>query len=206
MSLWVVVGSGPSAPAGLIAARRAHGSAKVTEVVTCNGGYALLNAARWPGAPTLYLLIDPGGVARFGDRARAFRAAKGTRIVSITGRMPDADEYLRIEPGPLSDEYWPGRHPARRLTGLYMLDYALSHGAGTVLIIGFDGYASRGASRVRDYFDGRVGHGGSWQHSDRMARYIGSAARRRPRVRFVLYANPRYLTPFRASNFRLVRV
>jgi hypothetical protein len=200
---WIVVGSGPSAPSALIAARHDLGSSEVAEAVTCNGGYALFGG--WPVAPTLYLLVDPVGCRKYGEQARAFRAANGTRIISITGRMPDADEYLRIEPGPVSDEYRPGRHPARRLSGLYMLDYALSHGADTVLIIGFDGYVSRGASRVRDYFDDRVGHGGSWRHGNRIATYLAGAVKHRPNVRFVLYADPRYRTPH-APNFRLARI
>jgi hypothetical protein len=205
VSLWVVVGSGPSAPSALIAARHDHGSLEVAEVVTCNGGYALFDAAGWPVVPTLYLLVDPVGCRKYGDHARALRAANGTRIISITGRMPDADMYLRIEPGQMSDEYRPGRHPARRLSGLYMLDYALSHGADTVLIIGFDGYRSRQASRVKDYFDGRVGHNNSWRHGNRIATYLAGAVRRRPNVRFVLYADPQYRTPH-APNFRLVRI
>lgn len=200
MSLWVVVGSGLSAPAALIAARHDFGSLEGAEVLTCNGGYALFGG--W--APTLYLLADPAACKRYGDRARALRASNGTRIVSIKGRMPDADEYLRIEPGPALDEYRPGRHPARRLSGLYMLDYVLSHGVDTVLIIGFDGYRSRAQSRVKDYFDGRVGHNESWRHSNRIATYFADAAKYRPRVSFVLYADPRYRTP-QAPNFRLVR-
>ena len=204
MKLWVVVGSGPSAPAALIAASRVHGSSDVTEVITCNGGYALFSAAGWPLVPTLYLLMDPLACAKYGDHARALRATSGTRIVSIPDRMPDADHHLHIEPGPVSDEYQPGRHPARRLSGLYMLDHALSHGAETVVIIGFDGYRSRGASLERDYFDGRVGHGKSWRHGSRMASYLAGAVKHRPRVRFVLYADPHYETP-RAPNFRLVR-
>lgn len=199
MLTWVVVGSGPSAQAGLSAAQRDYGFGGA-EVVTCNGGYALFEAI----SPTLYLLADPVAVRRYGDQARALRTARGTRIVSIEGRMPDADEYLRIEPGPASDKYRPGRHPARRLSGLYMLDYALSHGAETVLIVGFDGYRSKGESRVKDYFDGRSGHRNSWRHGVRMSRYLADAARYRPGIRFVLYANPRYRTP-PAPNFRLVR-
>lgn len=203
VNVWVVVGSGPSAPEALIAARKDYGSREVAEVVTCNGGYALFDAAGW--RPTLYLLVDPVGCRKYGDQARVLRAANGTRIISITGRMPDADEYLRIEPGPLLDEYRTGRHPARRLTGLYMLDYALSHGADTVLIVGFDGYRSRGESRVEDYFDGRVGHSNSWRHGNRVGTYLADAVRQRPKVRFVLYADPRYPTP-QAPNFRLVRI
>lgn len=198
MSRWVVVGSGPSAPAALKAARKDLGSAD--EVVTCNGGYALFGA----GAPTLYLLVDPVACRKYGDQARALRAAHGTRIISLEGRMPDADEYLRIEPGPVSDVYRPGWHPPRRLTGLYMLDYALSHGADTVALIGFDGYRSRGKIRVMDYFDGRVGHENSWLHGGRIAVYLAGAVRHRPRVRFVLYGTPRYRTPLTA-NFSLVR-
>lgn len=201
---WVIVGSGPSAPAGLIAARQDHAFLE-GEVVTCNGGYALFDAAGWPVAPTLYLLIDPVACRKYGDAVRTLRDLHGTRIISLKGRMTDADEYLRIEVGAPSDEYRPGRHPARRLTGLYMLDYALSHGAKTVVLIGFDGYRSRGGSRVRDYFDGRVGHENSWKHGTRLATYLAGAVRHRPGVRFVLYASPRYPTP-RASNFRLVQV
>lgn len=200
MKPWVVVGSGPSAHSALIAVQRDYG--EVEEVVTCNGGYALFDAAGF--TPTLYLLVDPVACRRYGDHVRALRAAHGTRIISIRGRMPGADEYLRVR-GPVSDEYRPGHHPARRLTGLYMLDYALSHGADTVLIVGFDGYQSQGTVRVRDYFDGRAGHRNSWRHSDRIAQYLADAVRLRPSVRFELYADPRYRTP-QAPNFRLVRV
>lgn len=200
MKPWVVVGSGPSAHSGLLAAQRDY--SEVEEIVTCNGGYALFDAAGF--SPTLYLLVDPVACRKYGDHVRALRAVRGTRIISIKGRMADADEYLRIERGPVSDAYRPGRHPARRLTGLYMLDYALSHGADTVLIVGFDGYQSQGTARVRDYFDGRAGHRNSWRHSDRIAQYLADAVRLRPSVRFELYADPRYRTP-QAPNFRLVR-
>ena len=200
MSTWVVVGSGPSAPAALLAARRDY--PQVAEVVTCNGGFALFGATGW--SPSIYLLADPLACSRYGDQARALRASRGTRIISIEGRMPDADEHLFIQ-GQVSDEYRPGRHPRRRLTGLYMLDYALSHGADTVLIIGFDGYSSRGTSRVRDYFDDRVGHAQSWLHGNRMATYLAGAVKSRPKVQFVLYASPTYPTPT-APNFRLVQI
>lgn len=201
MSAWVVVGSGPSARSALLAAQHDHGRSE--EVVTCNGGYQLFDAG-WPGPPTRYLLVDPIGCRTYGDKARALRTATGTRIVSIRGRMADADEYLRLERGPPSDEYRFGHHPPRRLTGLYMLDYALSHGADTVLIIGFDGYQSRGASRTVDYFDGRVGHGSSWLHNTRIATYLAGAVSRRSSVDFTLYADPSYPIP-EAMNFRLVR-
>lgn len=207
--VWLVIGSGPSAPEGV---RAALDEFHPQLTITTNAGYRLFGGEYPMDYPKFYFLSDAFACEVYNDRSSLLQV-KGTLVLTpervpsaIKARkMEHADQFIRSRPDLKPGRYHPGEHAAQPLSGLWILDIALNRGAKTVLIVGYDGYRSFGDERCVDYFDGRRGHGRSRSHNEIMAGYLASAVDTRPNVRFVMFGDPVYDVP-EAANFRLVRV
>lgn len=190
--LWLVCGSGPSARDGMRLALSEHGSPRT---ITCNGGHRLFDVRTGLDAPDVYFLSDAHACEVYGPDSHYMQRVFGTRVVTLRRNehatrcrgLEHSDEFLEVHRTATACRHHPGLYPPHPLSGMFMVDYALNHGAETVLVCGFDGYRSIGGETCIDYFDGRKGHGRSELHNPNLSAYLESAAFRRPGVRFEFY-------------------
>lgn len=141
---WLHIGSSPSVVEYLPRARQEN---RIDRTVSCNAGILI------EPRPDVYLSVDFPSNRRFAEQARTAQAA-GTHLVTLR-REPSAlkardcdwyDEFLELPPaGLLTRENW----GAFRYTGPLSIEYAIRHGATTVILVGCDGYTG-----TNDYFDG----------------------------------------------------
>ena len=139
--IWLVIGSGPSAPEWL---KRVGGW---THSITCNAGIKLC-----PN-PDFYLAVDQ--IANREYRVQAEKAqASGTKLVTLA-REPSAmkergttgyDIKITEDPRALPHVGGYGRF---RYSGPLMLEVACNHGATELHLVGFDGYRKDSVA----YFD-----------------------------------------------------
>lgn len=148
---WIVIGSSPSAPAGLRAARAVAPDART---ITTNRGYLLFEG---DDRPDVYHLHD--SVACKEHRQVAVDlAAKGSHMTTLDRRDPRAlkqrnvdwfDEFLKLNSPTHPGRYKHGVYASCGLSGLMILQYALNNGARGVHVVGLEGYANKD-----HYFDG----------------------------------------------------
>lgn len=210
---WLIVGSAPSVVDWIDRARR-----EADIVMTANSGILLCRR------PDFYWLHDlaactPPTIRYFRRKAQA----AGTKIVTLDRNTKVTREGGKVIYDDLGDAYdfWlkdrdlaaaditvpgePWREPIvwkrgdhlKGLTsGCHMLQFAINRGAGSVILIGCDGYASTPAARVSDTFDGRLGSPGGLNINERMQgplfRAVMAAC---PDVKFTVYGSLRYELP-----------
>ncbi len=153
---WLVVGSGPSATAMIEVVR----NAPYTQSITANAGVDLLPD------PDYYLIYESEAAKQFAKYVPMLRERHGTSLVATKPR--GSKKSLRSQLAALDPEYvievaitkshggvhyHRGRYTAGSFTGSLMVQFALEHGALTVLIVGMEGYKG---GKI-DTFDGRAG-------------------------------------------------
>lgn len=194
---WLIVGSSPSVVDWIDHARR-----QADVVLTANSGIILCRR------PDYYWLHDLDActsplIQRFRRKAQA----AGTKIVTLEWG-PTYDFWLKTHDLQNADisvpaEQWSepitwerGDHLKGLTSGCHMLQFAVNRGAGSVILIGCDGYASSPAAQVSDHFDGRLGSPGGLNINERMQgplfRAVMAAC---PDVAFTVYGSPRYALP-----------
>lgn len=195
---WLIVGSGPNAPAALARALTEKTDG-FDAVITCNAGIRLC-------CPTHYFLSDHTACGMFVEDAMRARETIGTRLVTIRRvagalRMrgvQDFDEYITINKRAHPYEYDTGpAYPPHPLSGLYCTTYAIRHGATALTFVGFDGYGSGPDHAAVDYWDGREGKAGSSRHSTGQEHYLRTLLGNPtlPNLRAVHYGGPVYAVP-----------
>lgn len=202
--IWLVCGSGPSARRGMIEALEEF-HPQIT--ITCNGGHRLFDARTGLDAPTFYFITDMKACEMYAADSVYLQRRYDTMVMTLARNasgqaargLSHADQFVTLDRAAPAGEHTPGKIAGHPLSGLYMLDIALNRGARTVLIVGFDGYASGPEGAVVDYFDGRHGKVGGASHNLITERYLETAVERRPDVRFVVYGSPRYRVPGRVE-------
>lgn len=193
LSTWLVVGSSPSARAGLDYAR--HMLADTPHmVITTNGGIMLVPE------PDVFLIHDPAAAKKFDRHIRAARAV-GTRIVKsrLRGHRQahvmaevDADEVIWSE-RPDGTRYRTDAYVSSGTSGSICAQWAVKHGAEHVVMVGMEGYLSDGAELRVETFDGRRGHRLQWKRTvDRYGPFMGSMCQQLPAVRFTWIGRPIY--------------
>ena len=140
---WLHIGTAPSVLEYLPRARQEQ---RIDVTITCNAGILL------EPTPDYYAAVDFPSHRRFGEQARAAQQ-RGTHLFTLQ-RLPQAlrdrncewyDEFLDLPAGPPTREKW-GEF---RYTGPLCMEYAIRHGATTMILVGCDGYTGK-----NDYFDG----------------------------------------------------
>lgn len=192
-SQWIVIGSSPSAPEGLRAARSAYPDART---ITTNSSANLFTGK---DRPDVYHLHDSIACKEHQEDARRF-AALGSHLTTLdrtnhsalVGRKVDwFDEFL-----PLVNYTHPGRfqqgvYASCGLSGLMILQYALNNGAKGVHIVGQEGYADKD-----HYFDASKPDLGMKKGlaftRDQIGPFIQSCVDACPDVHFTFYGNLNY--------------
>lgn len=205
---WAVIGGGPSAPEYFDAALRCADT-----WITCNSGWQLFAAHRGQAGlyadqllggrvlPHVYYLRDERAWQLHG-RAVAFMRDFGVRVVTLqrasasrwAAAIDGRDEVLALATSGAQDDcFVQGKWVHPRLSGLFILQYALNHGARRVILVGLDGYASKPKRIVPDGFDGRAGNAGGQELTAQWIRpFTQSCVEARADARFVVCGRPRY--------------
>jgi len=181
--IWLVLGSSPSAPWALRAARDEQ---RIDKLITCNGGILL------EPAPDVYFLSDTGACQMYREHARR-AAAVGTRCVTLR-RCESALKYREIE---WFHEFLylegEGYEPFQ-ISGCCCLEYAVKNGADVVVMCGMDGYDPRRKSS--DYFRPDMRNLDKATHVNLTERCIQPITRKLaekyPKVTWICYGNPLY--------------
>lgn len=146
---WIICGSSPGVHDALALARRVAPRAKVA---ASNAAIALV------GVPDLLWMSDQVACEMFGDDARkAYDAGCWCMSMSRTkwGReyrgIEWFDEFTELDGPGATWFFQKGRYTRVNLSGLYLMQAAINHGAQTLHVVGCEGY--RGGL---DYFDGRT--------------------------------------------------
>lgn len=194
----IVLGSSPNAPEALTHALSEYPN---TPVVTTNAAFAITDTLGI--TPHAYFLSDSVACKLFHDDS--IRLQQNGALIVTPNREPNAlterqlnhaDILLPVNRHLDPCIHHPGQYAGQPLSGFYCIDFALNHlEPNTLILAGFDGYASTYEHTAIDYFDGRTGKPKSVAHNSRTAQYLLSAAHARPNTRFVQYGQPRYATP-----------
>lgn len=192
MSTWLHIGSSPTVTRTLPCVMAEW---QFDKVITCNAGIKL-----YP-VPDVYVAID--GIASVNYEQQARHAQEnGATLVTLYRACEKArhdrkvdhyDEQIEINPHN-KDKFTGTDYTQFRFTGPFCLQYAVLHGATTVVIVGCDGWTGR-----HDYFDEADGHVVQ-QDGDllekctkrRLVPAFRSLAENSPDVRFVQYGFPLY--------------
>lgn len=184
---WLHIGTSPSVLDYLPRARQEN---RVDVTITCNAGIKL------EPRPDYYAAVDFPSHRRFVEQAREAQR-KGTHLITAQ-REPSAlkdrdcdwyDEFLSFGSGPPTREKW-GEF---RYTGPMCMEYAIRHGAMTLILVGCDGYTG-----TKDYFDGWTSGGddppGIYQRMtvEILQPAIQRLVRLWPEVTWIVYGRPVY--------------
>lgn len=189
---WIVIGSSPSAPAGL---RAALAVAPDARTITTNRGHLLFEG---DDRPDVYHLHD--SVACEEHRQTAVDlAAKGSHMTTLARASDRAlkvrnvdwfDEFLTLVSHTHPGRYQHGVYASCGLSGLMILQYALNNGARTVHVVGLEGYADKG-----HYFDGGpdlTQKKGLAFTRDQIGPFVQSCVDACPEVQFTFYGELNY--------------
>lgn len=192
MSTWLHIGSSPTV---LDMLPRALEEWEFDSVITCNAGIKL-----YP-VPDYYVAIDGHASVEYEQRARDAQA-QGCKLITLWRHDERARHERRVnhydEQLELPDRGWDFdgyNFTAFRFSGPFCLQYAVIHGATTLVIVGCDGWTGD-----RDYFDHDDGHIIRNDHGDIFERStmghlvpaFRDIAKSRPDVRIVQYGEPLY--------------
>jgi hypothetical protein len=189
---WLVVGSGPSATTMMELARK-H---PYVQSITANAGIDLLPD------PDYYLIYETEAAKLFADYVPFLRHKHGTSLVATKGmgkKKSLRSNLARLDPEYVIEvaitkshggvHYHRGRYTAGSFTGSIMVQFALEHGARTVMIVGMEGY--KGGKH--DTFDGRSGNA---LHAQMTKTIYGPMMQLMvnawPEVEFVFFGKPNY--------------
>lgn len=194
---WIVLGSSPTAKAGLRSARELDGSGAFTTITT-NGGIRIMPNPDW------FLFHDPLSVMRY---RREYRAARrnGTKIIKslLEGRIQPmglrevkGDVVLHTGRQVKPDEqpmYQFGKSISPGTSGALCAQFAANNHAKRILLIGMEGYLSQENDIGVETFYGSKGH--RRQHERTLTRYgpfMASMCAALPKVKFIWYGVPVY--------------
>jgi hypothetical protein len=208
MSRWLLVGSSPSAVAGMQWCKAHHSGADRT--ITTNGGIALVKC------PTFYLLHDPRAAVLFRPQ---WQRAQKCRTVIVKSVLHNSAQHRAALSGVAADitittfaasrpRYERNRSISPACSGAIAAQFAVHNGCSHLVMVGMDGYRSTHGRVHIETFDGRRGH--ALQHSRTMSRYgplMASMCRCRRDVQFTWVGAPIYSALLHGcSNVRIVPV
>jgi hypothetical protein len=194
---WLHIGTSPSVLEYLPRARLEN---RIDRTITCNAGIKL------DPRPDYYACVDFPSQRMFNEHARAAQKG-GTHLITLK-RTAEAlrkrdcdwfDEFVDMPNGPPTREKW-GEF---RYTGPMCMEYAIRHGASSLILVGCDGYTGK-----NDYFDGWTdGKQEPVGIYERMTVEVLQPAIQRlvslwPEVQWLVYGRPVYA--IRGDNWRVI--
>lgn len=194
---WLHIGTSPSMLEYLPRARQEN---RIDVTITCNAGILI------EPRPDFYAAVDFPSHRRFHEHARKAQE-QGTHLITlkrVEASLKERnchwyDEFLDLPNGPPTREKW-GEF---RYTGPMCMEYAIRHGATTLILVGCDGYTG-----TNDYFDGwtdgKQEPAGVYQRMtcEVLRPAIQRLVRLWPEVQWLVYGNPVYA--IQGENWRVV--
>lgn len=202
---WLIIGGGTSAAIAFDLAMADHPDATT---ITCNaGGGLFLDRGIVPDYFLMYCTAqafnlwsdDLIELHRRGCHVIGERRSEGA-VFKRLGRYSERIEIMDLGRALRCPPFDPAKMVYVRFSGLMCLQYALHHGAETVVLVGMEGYRSTRERHVVENFDGRMGRDTGQKLTNSWIRvFTNSCIERCPQVRFIFYGRPNYEVERRAN-------